>query len=111
MGIQRLAAAACAVAGVWMLTGPGWALLTAAALLFVAPESVRLRQAADRGRRVVAAAWRWLATGRRAVATASMPAAAVLLPTGVFLLSGVGAGLLAAGLVLGGLSLLAGWNA
>jgi hypothetical protein len=34
IGIMLLAAGACAVSGVWMLAGTGWAFIAAAAVLF-----------------------------------------------------------------------------
>lgn len=109
MDLRRVAAAACAVAGVAVLAGPGWALLAAAVLLCVVPARLA---AAGRGIRARAvSAWRWLASGRRAVATASMPAAVVLAPVGAGVMAGVGAGLLAAAVALGAVSVLSGWNA
>lgn len=105
MGIQRLLAAACAVAGVGVLAGLGWALLTAAVLLFAVPSADGLHTAVRRVRSVAAAIWRWLATGRQAVAAASMPAAILALALGIGLALGPGWGLAAAGVVIGGLAL------
>ncbi len=112
MSIQRFAAGVCAVAGVAVLAGLGWALLAAAALLTLAPPAPALarvwRQLRVDGRR----AWRWLHDGgRRAVAIASLPAAVVLLPVGVGLIAGLGWAVFSGAVSLGGVSLLAGQNA
>jgi hypothetical protein len=40
MTVRRWAAAASAVAGIVVLAGPGWALLTAGAVLYVLPDTV-----------------------------------------------------------------------
>ena len=112
---RRWVAAAALVAGVGVLAGFGWALLAAGALLWLTPATP------DPARRAVLAwrsgiaragrAWRsWRGRPRAVLATASMPAAMTMLPIGVGLLAGVGAGLVAAGLVFGGVSLLLGWN-
>jgi len=110
MSIQRVLAGVCAVAGVALLAGPGWALLVAALLLFLAPEPKRIRSAVGRCREALASTGTWLMSGRRSVAAATMPVAFVAVGAGVLLMAGVGAALLAAGVVLGGLSLHLGWN-
>ncbi len=111
MTFRQVAAAGCAVAGVAVLAGPGWALIAAAALLYVVPAPTRLKVAAGRVRSATVAAWRWLATGRRAVAAASMPTAVLLLAVGAGVAAGAGVGLAVAGVALGAVSVLSGWNA
>lgn len=102
---QRPLAGVCAVAGLALLAGPGWALLAASVLLAVAPPSRRMTVAAVRVRQMAAAVWRWLLTGRQAVAGAAMPLAIVAVGAGLGLALGAGWGLAAAGLAVGGLSL------
>jgi hypothetical protein len=116
--LTRWLAASCAVAGVGVLAGLGWALLAAAVVLAVLPEPSFMLDLVGRGRRLAAGAGekarRRLAVrgaGRRAVAVASMPAALVLGPVGFAVVAGVGVGLIAAAVALAALSLLAGWNA
>jgi hypothetical protein len=111
MELRRIMAAGCAVAGVAVLAGVGWALLAAAVLLAVTPAPRRLLAAGRGVRGAAVSAVRWLATGRRAVATASMSGAVTLLAVGVGIGVGVGAGLAAGGVALGAVSLLSGWNA
>lgn len=107
--------ASCAVAGVGVLAGPGWALLAAAAALWVIPTPATVAgwvgRVGTRAWVVTATAGRWVAGSRRRVAIVTAPAAAVLAPVGVAMSLGAGAGLVAAGLVLGGMSMLTGWNA
>lgn len=114
-GLRAVVVGGCAVAGVVVLAGPGWGLLAAAAVLWVMPAPAVARAWAGR-----AAGWvrglggpvrRWVAGGRRAVAVASAPAAMLLIPLGVGVSLGLGASLVAAGVMLGGLSMISGWNA
>jgi hypothetical protein len=105
MGIQRLTAAVCALTGIGLLAGPAWSLLAAAVLLFFAPTPERVRSAAGRMRGIGIRVGRWLASGRQAVAAASMPAAIVAVAVGLGLALGPGWGVAAAGLVVGGLAL------
>ena len=102
----------CAVAGIALLAGPGWALLVAAALLYTAPRlnevpaGVRLvwARAQIHGR----AARVWLTTpGRQRKAAAAMPVAVLGLAVGLAVAVGVGWGITAASLAVGGLSLAA----
>ena len=99
-------------AGVWLLAGLGWALVTASVLVFAFwPQgadnmlAVFTRRAATLGRRAVV---RVKAAPRRAVAGGGMAAGLVLAPVGFAVALGVGAGLMAAGVGLVGLSLLTG---
>ena len=106
MSLQRVAAALCAVAGVTLLAGPGWALLTAAAFLFVSSRATASPSLAlGRVRWAAATVWRWLAGGRQAVAAASTPVAIVGLGVGMGLAFGVGWGLAVASVVIIGLAL------
>lgn len=107
MQIRRYLAGACAVAGVAVLAGLGWALLAAAALLLITPEPQRLHAAAGRARAGIRAAWRWLKSGRQAIAAASMPIAILCIAAGLSMAIGVGWGITAAGVVVGGLSIAA----
>ena len=103
-------AAACAVAGVAVLAGPGWALLAAAVLIFVTPTPAAARAAVDRVRPRLVRAWRWLTTSRRSAAVATMPVSVVLVPVGVGMFAGIGYAVFVAGVILTGVSLLLGWN-
>lgn len=115
--VTRWLAAGCAVAGVTVLAGPGWALLAAAFVLLVLPEPRSLAILADRvrgaatGVREKTRAVRARGAGRRAVAQGQMAAALLLGPLGTAVWVGVGAGLVVAALGLAALSLHLGWNA
>lgn len=117
MELRRVAAAGCAVAGVAVLAGVGWALLAAAVLLAVLPEPRWLAILADRVRGAAAALRektrmiRARGAGRRAVAQGQMAAALLLGPLGMIVWVGVGAGLVVAAAGLAVLSLHLGWNA
>lgn len=108
--MQRMAAAVCLVAGVFVLLGLGWALLVAGGLLWVADERVVvwLRERADWVRAALKAA---AEMPRRAIAGASMGVGLVLAPVGVAVVAGVGFGLAAAGVLLVSFGLLSGWGA
>ena len=108
MHVRRVLAGVCAVAGITLLAGPGWALLAAAAILFLYPPPVGVHGAVLRVREAAAAAGRWIISGRRqAKAAAAMPLAILGLASGLSLAVGVGWGIAAAGLCVGGLSLAA----
>ena len=111
MSFQRICAGICAIAGVAVLAGLGWALLGASVLLFAAAAPARLLVFGRRLRAATVAGWQWLTTGRRSIAVASMPLAIVMLPLGVGLIAGVGAAVVAGGVALGAVSLLTGQNA
>jgi hypothetical protein len=108
--LQRVIAGACAVAGVAILAGPGWALLAAAVLLFTSPTSKRVSALTLAARDRLVVGWRWLVSSRAAVAKASMPAGVIVASVGVFAVLGAGFALIAIGGALAGLSLLLGWN-
>jgi hypothetical protein len=107
--MRSLVVACLAFAGVFMLAGPGWALLAGAGLVAVAwrrePDWRSLEARARRWATVVRAA------PKRAVAVGGMGAAVVLLATGFALALGSGAGLVAGGGSLAGVALLTGWGA
>jgi hypothetical protein len=102
-----------ASAGVFMLAGPGWALLAGAVLALVLwrrePDWVSF------GRRITAVTRvtvsRVRAAPRRVTAVAGMGAAAVVLPVGVGVAAGTGLALVAAAVVLAGVALITGWGA
>jgi hypothetical protein len=103
---RSLAVFALAFAGVFLLAGAGAALLTGAILT-----AVLWRREPD---------WRTLAARvvavvragpRRVAAAVSMGGGVALIPVGLGVAAGAGAGLVAAGAALAGVSLLAGWNA
>lgn len=100
----------CAVLGVGVLAGPGWALLAAAVVLYLTP----VPQRATRIARALAAravrATRWVLTGRHQVAMSVTPVAIVLVPVGAGVVAGVGWALIVFGLLVLGLALLLGWD-
>lgn len=107
-------AGVCAVAGVLVLAGPGWALLALAAVVYLTPVPARLRTAAralgSRSTRLAGRWWRWLVSGRHEVAITLAVVALVLAPVGAGVAFGSGAAILvAAGMVAGG-ALLLGWD-
>jgi hypothetical protein len=115
-GARAVLVGGCAVAGVAVLAGPGWALLAAAAVLWAVPTpalvAVWARRAGTRLRDTVSFGRGWVtAHSRRAAALVSAPAAVVLIPVGVGLSFGLGFALISAGLILGAGSLFTGWNA
>jgi hypothetical protein len=108
---QRAAAGLCAVAGVALLAGLGWALLVAAGLLFLTPGGVRLHPIVARVKAWALAARSWVITApRRAVAMAAMVVAIPVATAGVYVVAGWGQALITAGIALAGFSLAAGWN-
>ncbi|MFE9337756.1 hypothetical protein [Streptomyces sp. NPDC007063] len=110
--MQRWVSVLLSCAGVWVLAGPGWSLLLAGVAVWgLAPrqqQPAAWSEAAAKARQKLAAV---TATPRRAVAVGTMASGAVALPTGVLLAAGAGAGVISLGVVLGGVSLLTGWNA
>jgi hypothetical protein len=115
-GFRVVLVGGCMVAGVGLLAGPGWALLTAAAALWAVPTPALVvtwvRQAGARARGMIGSGRRWMAThSRRAAALVSAPVAVVLIPVGVGITFGVGFALVSAGLIFGAGALFAGWNA
>ncbi len=110
---RSLLAACFLFAGVWVLTGVGWALVAAGVLTFVlwrrepGWRAVASRVAAA-GRDLVARA---AAAPRRVTAVGGMTGAVMLIPAGFGLAWGAGAALMAGGFTLAGLSLLTGQGA
>ncbi len=110
---RSLLAACLAFAGIWLLASLGWALVTAAVLVFSMwreePDWRALRaRAAGMARR---GAGRVKAAPRRVTAVAGMSAAVALIPAGFGLAWGAGAALMSGGFTLAGLSLLTGQGA
>lgn len=111
--MHRAAAVACLAGGLWILAGPGWALLALGVLLWALEPGggsapVRLDDVVKRVRGFGQVARQ---APRRAAAVGSMAAGAVALPSGVLLAFGAGAAVITAGLSLVGVSLLTGWGA
>lgn len=104
-----------AFAGLWLLAGPGCALLAGAVLVFALwPRDADAPAVEWLSRVTVAAqavAVRVKAAPRRAAAVSGMAGAVALIPAGFGVAIGLGVGLAVAGFALAGLSLLAGWNA
>jgi hypothetical protein len=98
-------------AGIWVLAGPGWALVTAAILVFALwPQGAET--ALSRTWPVVLAAERRVAAApRRAIAMGGTAGGVALLPAGLALSAGIGVAVAAAGGLLIGFGLLTGWNA
>jgi uncharacterized membrane-anchored protein YitT (DUF2179 family) len=108
--MQRVLAALCAIGGLWLLVGPGWALLAAGALLWTAPEPRRVSAFAQRTAASVGRRWRWFISDRHRVVVTDMAAAVLLAFVGASVIAGVGVGLVVAAGGAAGTSLLAGWN-
>ena len=108
-------AAAASVAGIWLLAGPGWALLVAAALIAFIPATpgtaarmaIRVRAGRSTARSWVARRWRWLAADRQRLAALAMPVGVTAIGVGLGLALGPGYGLAVAGVCVAGLSLAA----
>lgn len=124
--MHRLAAVCCLAAGIGVLAGPGWALLALGVLLWGSgprrrpeadngPQEAPLDAAVARARELAVKARDGAARAaqkpRRTTAVASMAAGVTGVPTGVLLVAGTGAAVLAAAGLLIGVSLLTGWNA
>lgn len=112
---RSLLASCLAFAGVYMLAGPGWALVAGACLVLALwPQGAETalaraaRKAATLARRVASAV---AAAPRRAVAMGGMGGGLALFPAGLGIWIGTGAGVAAAGGLLVGLSLLTGQGA
>ncbi len=108
--MQRMVAAACLVAGVFVLAGFGWALLGAGAVLWFRDDRAAAWMA-EKWHRVQGVAVTLARMPRRALAGVSMGTGMVAAPTGVSLALGLGFGLVAAGVMLVGFSLLTGEGA
>jgi len=113
------AAVVCVVAGVFVLAGLGWALLAAGVLIYLTPTAASTVSLRSRLVAVAVVAKRagtrlrgfdWPGRGRRVAAGVSMLPALVLVAVGVAVTFGAGEGIIAAGVGLGGFSLLSGWN-
>jgi hypothetical protein len=102
-----------AFTGLWLLAGPGWALLAGAGLVVV----LWRREPDWRAlwARVTTVGYglatRVRAAPRRSVAGAGMAGGVLLAPAGFTLAMGLGVGLIAGAVALAGVSLLTGWGA
>ena len=107
---RRIVMIACLTAGIGLLAGPGWALLALGVLVELAwPHQAPawLPDASARARGWLAAA---KGAPRRVLAASTMTVGVVVIPVGVLLLAGVGAAMVVAGMLAGGVGLLLGWN-
>jgi hypothetical protein len=99
-------------AGVWLLAGPGWALLAGAVLVFALwrrePDWLALRARAAAMARGLAA--RVKDRPRRATAVGGMVSGIALVPAGLGLSAGAGVAVAAAGVMAVAVSLLTGWG-
>jgi hypothetical protein len=111
--VRSLVVCCLGFAGVWVLAGPGWALVAGALLVFVLwrrePDWRAVMSRAQGAAARVAARLR--AAPRPSTAVTGMLAAVVLLPLGFGLAVGAGWALVAGGASLAGVSLLTGWGA
>lgn len=111
---HRMLASICLVAGVFVMFGPGPALLAAGVLLWVRDERAerwlvaRRNQVVTQARSIGAKLTR---VPRRSLAGLSMAAGLVATPAGVAVAFGLGAAVVTAGVTLIGFSLLTGWGA
>lgn len=105
---RRLVVIACAAAGIWLLAGPGWALLALGVLVEVGWPRQRpawVETVVGRARRGgVALAGRVRAIPQQLAAVGSAGAGMTLVPVGVGLVAGLGPALV----TLGVLALVAG---
>lgn len=101
--MRLVVAFACLVAGVFVLAGLGWALVTTGALVWLVDDR-SVAWLTERRKQFVSAP-------RRAIASVAMGAGLVLAPIGVILAAGLGVGLAVGGLALVGFSVLFGWGA
>jgi hypothetical protein len=113
--MRRWIAVPVAVAGVWLLVGPGWGLLAAAALIAFTPTptapgsaarwAIRARSVRTAVRVWTARQWRWI--DRQRLAALAMPVGVAAIGVGLGMAVAPGLGLAAAGVCVAGLSLAA----
>lgn len=103
---NHVLATGCAVAGVFVLAGMGWALLAAAACFLALPVPHQISSVVAHVRSV----WRWFHHGRRAVAGTLMPVSVVGLAIGLALVAGVGMAIIVASALGVGLAFVLGWE-
>jgi hypothetical protein len=112
---RRAAALAALVAGVWLLTNPGWALLALAGMLLIGVPTGTDETVAAAAGRVRAAVTGVASTAkgapRRSVAVSAMSLGVLAVPAGLLLAAGAGIALATLGGLLLGVSLLTGWGA
>lgn len=102
-----------AFAGVLVLAGAGWALLTGAVLVLVLwRREPDWRPVAGRVAAVArSVAGRVRSAPRRVTAVTGMGGGLVMVPAGLSVAAGPGVAIVAAGVLLAGLGLLTGWGA
>ncbi len=112
---RSLFAACLAFAGIFVLAGPGWALVAGAILVFALWPQGAETALAQAGRRAAVLAGRTAGavkrTPRRAVAMTASAGGLALLPAGLALSAGAGTAVAAGGGLLMGYGLLTGWGA
>jgi hypothetical protein len=108
---RSLLTSCLAFAGVWVLAGPGWALLAGALLVFVLWPQGAETALARAGRQAVELGRRARTAPRRAVAMGGTAGGLALLPVGLALSTGIGVAVAVAGGLLIGYGLLTGWGA
>lgn len=110
---RRIAVIACLATGIYLLAGLGWALLALGLLVELAwPREADSRPTwyptvAERVQAGLALVRR---LPRRAAAVGTMGVGGLVVPSGVYLLGGLGAAILTAGALMLAASLLLGWN-
>lgn len=109
--VRSLLSSCLAFAGVWVLAGPGWALLAGALLVFALWPQGAETVLAQAGRRAGEFAKRAAAAPRRAVAMGASAGGLALLPVGLGLSAGAGVAVAVGGGLLIGYGLLTGWGA
>jgi hypothetical protein len=108
---RSLLVSCLAFAGVWVLAGPGWALLAGALLVFALWPQGAETALARAGRQVLELGRRAAAAPRRAVAMGTSAGGLALLPVGLALSTGIGVAVAVGGGLLIGYGLLTGWGA
>jgi hypothetical protein len=108
---RSLLVSCLAFAGVWVLAGPGWALLAGALLVFALWPQGAETALARAGRRAVELAKRAKTAPRRAVAIGGTAGGLALLPAGLAISAGIGVAVAVGGGLLIGYGLLTGWGA
>lgn len=111
--LRSVAVFGLAFAGVFVLAGPGWALLAAAALCAVLwRREPDWRSHALRARSWLLTAWGAVrAAPRRSAAAGGMTGGVALTPAGFGVAFGPGAALITGGILVTGVALMLGWNA
>lgn len=103
---RRIAAIVAATAGIWLLTGPGWALLALGLLVEIGWPRDRSAWLESARRRVLAVWPRVRAIPQQITAVSSTGSGVALIPVGVGVFAGWGLAVLVLGVLLLGLGLL-----